>query len=63
MNEQILKYLRDNTTELLKDIPYINWLLKLDNYYLKQISDNIELTTIKKRDEFNFINYLINSRY
>ena len=63
MNEQILKYLRGNTTELLKDTPYINWLLRLDNYYLKQISNNIELTTIKKREEFSFINYLINSRY
>mgnify|MGYP001600860606 CR=1 FL=1 len=63
MNIEQLKFLRDNTKELIKDKPLVNWLIKLDNHYLKQISNNIELTTIKNREQFNFINYLINSRY
>ena len=63
MNTQQLNYLRLNTKELIKDLPLINWLIKLDNHYLKEISNNIELTSIKNREQFNFINYLINSRY
>ena len=63
MNTQQLNYLRQNTKELIKDLPTINFLIKLDNYYLKEISNNIELTSIKNREQFNFINYLINSRY
>ncbi len=63
MNIQQLQFLKDNTKELIKDIPLINWLVKLDNYYLKEISNKLELTTIKKREQYNFINYLISSRY
>ena len=63
MNVEQLNYLRQNTKELIKDLPTINFLIKLDNYYLKEISNNIELTSIKNREQFNFINYLINSRY
>jgi len=63
MNIEQLNYLRQNTKELIKDLPTINFLIKLDNYYLKEISNNIELTSIKNREQFNFINYLINSRY
>ena len=63
MNTEQLQFLRDNTKELIQDKPLINWLIKLDNYYLKEISNNLELTTIKNREQCNFINYLINSRY
>jgi len=63
MNIEQLQFLRDNTKELLNDRPLVNWLIKLDNYYLKEISNNLELTTIKNREQNNFINYLINSRY
>lgn len=63
MNIQQLQFLKDNTKELIKDIPLINWLVKLDNYYLKEISNKLELTTIKNREQYNFISYLINSRY
>jgi hypothetical protein len=63
MNIEQLNYLRVNTIELIKDYSLINWLIKLDNNYLKEISNNIELTSIKNREQFNFINYLINSRY
>jgi len=63
MNIEQLQFLRNNTKELIKDIPLINWLIKLDNCYLKEISNKLELTTIKKREQHNFINYLINSRY
>jgi hypothetical protein len=63
MNIEQLNYLRVNTIELVKDYSLINWLIKLDNNYLKEISNNIELTSIKNREQFNFINYLINSRY
>mgnify|MGYP000158963037 CR=1 FL=1 len=62
MNVEQLNYLRQNTIELIKDLTLVNWLIKLDNYYLKKISNNIELTSIKNREQFNFINYLINSR-
>lgn len=62
MNLEQLNYLRQNTIELIKDLTLVNWLIKLDNYYLKKISNNIELTSIKNREQFNFINYLINSR-
>jgi len=62
MNVKQLNYLRQNTIELIKDLTLVNWLIKLDNYYLKKISNNIELTSIKNREQFNFINYLINSR-
>lgn len=63
MDKEQLQFLRDNTKELIKDIPLINWLIKLDNYYLKEINNKLELTTIKNREQHNFINYLINSRY
>lgn len=63
MNIQQLQFLTDNTKELIKDRPLINWLIKLDNYYLKEINNNLELTTIKKREQYNFISYLISSRY
>lgn len=63
MNIEQLQFLRDNTKELVKDIPLVNWLIKLDNYYLKEINNNLDLTTIKNREQYNFINYLINSRY
>ena len=63
MNIEQLNFLRDNTKELINDIPLVNWLIKLDNYYLKEISNKLELTTIKNREQYNFINYLINSRY
>ncbi len=63
MNVTQLQYLKDNTKELIKDKPLVNWLIKLDSHYLKQISNNTELTSIKNREQFNFINYLINSRY
>lgn len=63
MNTEQLQFLRDNTKELVKDIPLVNWLIKLDNYYLKEINNNLDLTTIKNREQYNFINYLINSRY
>ena len=63
MNIEQLQFLRNNTKELIEDIPLINWLIKLDNYYLKEISNKLELTTIKKREQYNFISYLISSRY
>ena len=63
MNTEQLQFLRDNTKELIKDIPLVNWLIKLDSHYLKEISNNTELTSIKNREKYNFINYLINSRY
>lgn len=63
MNIEQLQFLRANTKELIKDITLVNWLIKLDNYYLKEINNNIELTTIKSREQYNFINYIINSRY
>ena len=63
MNTEQLQFLTDNTKELIKDRPLVNWLIKLDNYYLKEIINNLELTTIKNREQHNFINYLINSRY
>ena len=63
MNIEQLQFLRNNTKELVKDIPLVNWLIKLDNYYLKEINNNLDLTTIKNREQYNFINYLINSRY
>ena len=63
MSTEQLQFLRDNTKELVNDTTLVNWLIKLDNYYLKEISNNLELTTIKNREQHNFINYLINSRY
>ena len=63
MNIEQLQFLRNNTKELIEDIPLINWLIKLDNYYLKEISNKLELTTIKNREQYNFISYLISSRY
>ena len=63
MDAQTIDYLRKETIELIRDIPYYNWLYKLDNYYLKNIADNMELNTIKNRESYFYINYLIKSRY
>ena len=63
MNTEQLDYLRDNTKELVIDLPKVNWLLKLDNHYLKEIANNIELKSEKNRETYFFINYLIKTRY
>lgn len=63
MDANTIDYLRKETTELIQDIPYYNWLYELDNYYLKNIADNLKLDCIKNREIYFYINYLIKSRY
>lgn len=63
MDSKTLKYLRTETTELIEDIPTCNWLYKLDNQYLKNIADKTELHSIKERETYFYINFLISSRY
>jgi hypothetical protein len=63
MNTEQLQYLKENTKELIKDKPLVNWLIKLDNHYLKDISNNTELTSVKDMELFNFINYIITNRF
>jgi hypothetical protein len=63
MNTEQLDYLRGNTKELVLDLPRVNWLLKLDSHYLKEIANNLELTSEKNRETYFFINYLIKTRY
>ena len=68
MNVQTIDYIRaNNLTEIEKDIPFINWLTKLDNYHLESIKDDIikdvkTETTKKQGQTIRFINYLINER-
>ena len=68
MNIKTIDYIRANKlTEIEKDIPFINWLIKLDNYHLESIKDDIikdvktEITK-KQGQTIRFINYLINER-
>ncbi len=63
MSTEQLQYLKDNTKELIKDKPLVNWLIELDSHYLKEISNNTELTSIKNMELFNFINYIITNRF
>ena len=63
MNTQTIEYLRKETEELIKDIPYHNWLYNVDSYYLKDMANNIVLDSIKNRETYFYINYLIKSRY
>ncbi len=63
MNTEQLKYLKDNTKELIKDRPLVDWLIELNSDYLKEISNNTELTSIKNMELFNFINYIITNRF
>ena len=63
MNADTIDYLRKETIELIQDIPYCNWLYKLDSHYLKNIADNLNLDCIKNRETYFYINYLIKSRY
>ena len=63
MNTEQIDYLRGNTKELVLDKPYVNWLLKLDNHYLKEIADKLEMTSVKNGETYFFINYLIKTRY
>ena len=63
MNADTIDYLRKETIELIQDIPYCNWLYKLDSHYLKNIADNLKLDCIKNREIYFYINYLIKYRY
>lgn len=63
MDIEQITYLRSNTVELINDIPLCNWLIKLDNNYLKNIADNLELHTIKQREQYFFINFLLKQSY
>lgn len=60
----MIDYIRTNKlTEIEKDIPFRNWLNKLDSYHLELIKDDIikkvktDITT-KQKQTLILINYL-----
>ena len=62
MNAKQLRFLRNNTELLVRDHTKVNWLIKLDNHYIKNIANNLNLTSQYNTELFYFIGYLLNAR-
>ncbi len=65
MDVTVLAYMRGYLRqEINNDIPFVNWLLKLDNFHLLEIKEDrkkIELTD-KNVDIIKLIEFIINQR-